>query len=78
MKENGKMIKLVDMVSTNITMVRATKGIGLMIINMERELKLGLIIAHMLAIINKVKNMEKESIYGKMAVTMMEIGFKIK
>jgi len=77
-KESGNKIKLVDMVYTSTIMVHDIKDIGLMITNMVRELKLGLMVAHMLETTAKARNMVKESIYGKMAVSMMVVGFRIK
>jgi hypothetical protein len=77
-KETGNKTKLVDMVCTNTIMAHAIKDIGLMTINMVRELKLGRMVAHMLETTEKAKNMAKESIYGKMVVSMMVTGNRIK
>jgi len=46
--------------------------------NMVKELKHGQMVAHISEITTKVKSMEKESIRGKMAASMMVAGFKIK
>lgn len=46
--------------------------------NMVRELKPGQMVARMLDTIKKAKSMAKGSIYGKMAVSMMVAGFRIK
>lgn len=77
-RESGNKIKLVDMVFTSTTMVHATKDIGSMTINMVREPKPGLMVAHTLETTEKAKNMAEANTYGKMVATMMVTGLKIK
>lgn len=75
---NGKMIKLVDMASISTIMVLATKATGLTTISTVLASRLGLTEANMKAVINRVKNMAKENMYGEMAVIIKAVGKTIK
>lgn len=74
----GNKIKPLDMEYTFIIMALNIKENGLMIINTVKVFKHGLMVAVMKETINRVKNMDKESIHGKMVAIIMEIGSTIK
>jgi len=76
LKVNGLMTKLMDMEFTSIKMELDTKENGKMIFNTVKVKKYGQIIQCMKATITKVKNTEKDFIFGKMDPVMMEIGLK--
>ena len=71
------MIKQTVMESTFIKMEPGTKGSGKMIFNMAKEKRFGQIIRCTRAIIMKVRNMERVSIFGKTDQVMKAIGSKI-
>jgi hypothetical protein len=78
MKETGKTIRRVDMAHTSILMGQNIRDNGSMIINMERELKHGLMEVVMRAFILKEKRMEKENTLGKTEAILLELGKIIK
>ena len=70
------MIKPMGMVFMFIKMEQGMKENGKTIFSTARVKRFGLIILCMKDITMKVKNMEKDFIFGKMAQVMMEIGMK--
>ena len=70
------MIRLTAMVFTFIKMERDTKENGKTIYSMAKVKRFGLITQCMKDIIMKARNMEKDFIFGKTALAMMEIGMK--
>lgn len=72
------MIKLMVMEFIYILMEHDMKGNGKMIYNMGMEKKYGPIILLMRVITMKVKSKEKEDMFGRMEVFMMEIGLIIE
>jgi len=70
------MTRLMDMEYMFIKTELDTKESGKMIFSMVKEKKYGQTIQCMKAIIMKVKNTEKDSIFGKMDPVTMEIGLK--
>ena len=78
LKENGRMIKQMDMVFIFIKMVLNMKENGRMIYSMEKERKYGQIIQCMKDFIMKVRNMAKAYISGKMDLVTTESGTKIE
>jgi hypothetical protein len=64
-RENGSMIKLMDMEFTFIKMALNTRATGKTIFSMVTEKKYGQIAQNMKAIIKRVKSMVEDSIYGK-------------
>ena len=76
LKENGLMIKLMVMVFTFIRMVLDMKVNGKMIFSTGSEKKYGQITVSMRVTTQKVRNMEKVFISGKMDQCTMETGLK--
>jgi hypothetical protein len=76
LKENGLTIKPTVMVFMFIRMEQDTKENGKTIYSMAKVKRSGQITLCMKDIIMKVRNMEKDYIFGKMVQAMMEIGMK--
>ena len=76
LKENGLMIKPTVMVFMFIRTEQDTKENGKTIYSMAKVKRSGQITLCMKDIIMKVRNMEKDYIFGKMVQAMMEIGMK--
>lgn len=74
----GRKIKHRDMELIFIIMGRGIKVNGLMIINMGKDWKLGLMAVAIKALINKARKMEKANIHGRMAASIMALGSTIK
>ena len=64
MKENGRMIKLTDMVYTIIKMEHVIRDIGKKICNMDLVRRPGQMDQNMKGIIKWGKSMQEEDIYG--------------
>jgi hypothetical protein len=71
---SGRTIRLMAMVSTLTIMELDMRGIGRMTIKRGMVLKSGLMVANMMATINKVGKMEKGPILGLMGAITKVIG----
>jgi hypothetical protein len=78
MMENGLMIKLMDLVCISISMELFMKAIGKKIYSMEKVLKNGLMVHHILEITFMERNKVQDFIIGMMVLSMEENGMKIK
>ena len=78
MMETGQMIKLQVLEFIIIIMGQNMKVNGQMIFNMEKVYKPGLMVVNIRDGITQEKKMVKESMFGKMEVTIVVIGQTIK
>lgn len=78
MMDSGQMIKPVVEESIFITMAPATKENGQMITNTAMEFRNGLTVVVIRVCISKVKNMDKENMFGETAAFITETGSKTK
>lgn len=74
MKENGKMIRLLDMEPISIRMEQSMKASGRTTINMERVFKLGLMEVNMTDIMLRVRRVDKENTHGGMEAIILALG----